>query len=214
MIATIDLELEKKPESSKATQKVPATAVARHIPIQSVIAAPRQVQTSQESTSNGDLKGPVKRILKALAEFEAIGRTQGITRSSVASWCGVKASTGSFKNYLSTLRVNGLIMDVDNERISLTDAGRAASPAVDSPANTRDLLARAQSIFGKTPAAMLKLIHDAYPGEVTREYLAESLGIQADTGSFKNHLSELRSAGLIVDRHDKKVACSEWMFID
>ena len=165
------------------------------------------------SNAPNGISGTPKRILQALAEFEAIGKAGPIPRSMAASWCGVKATTGSFKNYVSQLRVAGMIEDGQDGDLILTDAGRATVPAPDRPATTEALLERAASIFGKTPAAILRLVHGAYPGEVAREHIAETLGIQADTGSFKNYLSELRSAGLITDARERRVKAADWLFL-
>jgi hypothetical protein len=46
---------------------------------------------------------------------------------------------------------------------------------------------------------MLERDIQAYPHEVTREELAESVGISPSTGTFRNYLSDLRAPGLIRD---------------
>lgn len=176
--------------------------------------APQPPRPITHSTPENGLSRPVQRVLAALAEFEAIGRTQGVSRASVASWCGVKASTGSFKNYLRQLRVAAMIEDVNGDQLRLTDVGRAAAPPVDAPVDTDGLLARAAAIFGSTGAKLLRLVHGKYPEYADRQWLADELGISPETGSFKNYLSELRSAGLITDGQNKQVRAAEWMFID
>jgi hypothetical protein len=166
-----------------------------------------------DETTNGDLPRPIARILSALAEFQAIG-VEDAARSMVASWLGVKATTGSFKNYLSELRVRGLIVDLNGGNIKLTEAGAKYVPAVDSPATTKDLLERAASVFGGTPAKILRFIHSRYPEPVSREEIGEYVGNSPTTGSFKNYLSELRVAKMIQDTPDRRLVAAEWMFID
>lgn len=186
----------------------------RHNEPFSVTAAPRVPRTAAPPPTNGEIRGPLNKILRALSEFEAIGRADGIPRSSVASWCGVKATTGSFKNYLSELRTRGWLRNVDSDRIALTEEGRAVAPPVDAPANTEELLRRAASIFGSTTGKILRLIHEHGGQPVSREWIAEQLGISAATGSFKNYLSELRSAGLIENEGREAVKAAAWMYLE
>lgn len=177
-------------------------------------ATPNPLPSITTHSQNGDgPKGTPRKILQALAEFEAIGRTGAIPRPMVASWCGIKPTTGTFKNYLSELRTGGYIQDANGDELLITDAGREAVPPIEAPATTEAMLERAASIFGGTPAKILRIIHSAYPHEVAREDIAEQLQISADTGTFKNYLSELRVTGLIVDCNDKRLKAAEWMFI-
>lgn len=149
------------------------------------------------------------KILRAMAEFEAIG-VANVTRAAVASWCGIKSTTGTFKNYLSELRVAGLIVTTA-EKLQLTDAGRSLAGEVPAVANQAELLARAKQVIGSTQGRMLEVIHGNRDG-ISRAAVAEQLGISPTTGTYKNYISELRTAGMIVDIDRETVKCADWMY--
>lgn len=217
-IAIIDLKLEEKIPageiSTKGTRYVSggqeneSQRDTSALPVQH----PRPVHIP---TSNGhsDLGRPQTRVLRALAEFEAIGVSEP-SRSMVASWCGVKAGTGTFKNYLSELRVAGYLRDGRDDRLLLTDEGRGLVPSIAAPVTAEELLERSASIFGSTSAKILRIIHRAHPEFVKREAIAEELGISADTGTFKNYLSKLRTAGMIEDGSERTVKAADWLFLE
>jgi len=191
-------------------EDVAVTVDVRHN--QPFTVSPASAAPRKPVESNGDLSRPQMKILAALAEFQAIGVNEP-NRSMVASWCGVKAGTGSFKNYLSELRVRGYIADGRDERLSLTPEGERHAPEVASVMSTEELLQRSASIFGATPAKILRLIHAEHPNFVEREKLGNALGISSETGSFKNYISELRTAGMIEDGPDRSLKAADWLFI-
>jgi len=205
---TIDVGLAKGlgVESKKGAE----IASARHGSPEKEAAAhkPRPI----EFEGDGSLTGPQKRILEALAAFAGINVTEP-SRGLVAGWLGVKAGTGSFKNYLSALRVAGLI-ETTGEKVKLTSTGWSAAPSVQDPVtDSAELLNRAANVFGSTTAKILRFVHGHQGDEVSRESIGEYLGVSPTTGSFKNYISELRTAGMIEDGSDKKVKAASWMYI-
>lgn len=191
-----------------------AIDVKRNEPLTISQAPPPRAQRAQrpQGEPNGDLTRPQQRVLAALAEFAGIG-IKAPSRSMVASWLGVKAGTGSFKNYLSELRVRGFVRDPSPDRLSLTEEGEANAPEVQAAVTTEELLRRSESVLGSTTAKILRMVHEEFPGFVTRESVAERLGISAGTGSFKNYISELRTAGMIEDGTDRTIRAAEWMML-
>lgn len=163
--------------------------------------------------NDGELTAPQRRVLQALAEFEAIGIAE-ISRATIASWCGIKHTTGSFGNYLSSLRVRGLIEDPTKETVRLTDVGRELVPHVETPVNTEEMFRRSEQALAAPEAKILRVLREVYPEAISREELGTRLGVSHTTGSFGNYLSKLRVLKMLTDGADKSVRCADWMFID
>ena len=183
--------------------------VSSHAPL--VTERPATHHPRPEVSDNGAVTRPQLRILQAIAEFEGIG-VEKPTRQMVASWLGVKAGTGSFKNYLSALRVRGFLRD-DGQRLSLPEAARVHVTEVQAPVTTEELLSRAANIFGGTVGKILRIVHHAHPEFISREEVAQDIGISSETGSFKNYISELRVAGMVEDGPNRTIKASDWLFI-
>jgi hypothetical protein len=171
---------------------------------------------TSRSELDGEVKGTPLKVLRALADFEALGRVE-VARPTLASWCGVKHTTGTFSNYLSELRTRGLIEDSpDRTRLRLTDAGRGVAGPAQAPITTDEMLGRCLAIMKGTPAKMLKVLHNHYPEYLSYEDLGQSLDppISGDTGTFSNYISALNVAEMIVKGPNRTVRCADWLFID
>lgn len=195
-------------EEAQVTSVSPVRVEPRPLPAKPT----RTLPPSNGSGETSDLKSTPRKMLRGLAEFEAIG-VETPTRGALASWCGIKATTGTFRNYLSDLRTRHLVTDMPGDKVKLTADGRDLAGTVEVPANTRELLARSKQIFGNTPGRMLEFIHGQGAEGVARQAVAEHLGISHETGTFRNYLSELRSASMITDLDRETVKCADWMFI-
>jgi uncharacterized protein len=212
------------PTKGAGVQKMKPSGVGES-PTRTQVVQPRQnkyVQYRPELTglvnrpppsNDGDLPNTLKKILKAIAEFHLLG-VRAPSRSMVASWCKVKKTTGTFKNNLSMLRTRGLIENGENDTVSLTAIGLHEAGAVEPSATTRELLERAIKVFGGSAGKILTIIHSARGNHVGREDIAQQLGISSTTGTFKNNLSILRTAGMIEDGPNKTFRIADWMFID
>jgi hypothetical protein len=161
--------------------------------------------------ASGDITAPQMRILRALAEFEAIGRI-GIPRTWVAVRAGASHTSSSFGNNLSSLRVRGLI-DYVPAGIQLTQDGRSAAPAVNAPTDSSEMLASCLNLLSNPQQRILQYVHQSYPTAVDRESLAAAADASPTSSSFGNNLSSLRTAGMIDYTADRKVKCAEWMFV-
>jgi hypothetical protein len=60
---------------------------------------------------------------------------------------------------------------------------------------------------------MLSILVEAYPGELTREMLAEASGYEVTGGTFSTYLGVLRRNGLIAVDGDS-VRASETLFLE
>lgn len=207
--AMFDVKLPELPAHKIENLKVPGPPVT--VRITDPLWNKRPVQHELLDEGSFKVYGTPKKMLQAIAEFEAIGVSEP-TRGMVASWCGIKSNTGTFKTYVSTLAAPGLV-SLHDDRMALTDKGRDCVAPVTGVATTEELLGRASGLFGKTPANILKILHDAYPKEVSREEIGERLEVSHESGTFKTYISELRSAGMIEDGQGRTLKCSEWLFI-
>jgi len=171
-------------------------------------AAPRQ----RESVDGSALGRTPRRMLNAILFFERMGEPQP-TRANVAGLVGISASTGIFRTYLSELRTHGCITDEPGNRIALSDAGRGLASDEGMPETCEALHATWRSKFGGTPARMFDVLVAAWPEPVSREALAEAVGIDSSTGSFRTYLSELRTSTAVHDvPGTKQVRASDMLF--
>lgn len=165
--------------------------------------------------------GPMQRILDTMETLYVLG-IDTPTRVQVGIWLGVKSSSGSFKNYLGGLRTMELLEYVqpgDDGSLRLTNAGHAAARTAPVP-TPNELLERVLGIFKiTTQQAMLRVIMDAYPDVVSRAELAQRLPnpVSHTSGSFKNYLGAMRSAGIIeyvTGGDDGTVRASSVLFLE
>lgn len=163
--------------------------------------------------SNGNITNPQHRILAALADFNAIGRT-AIPKSWIAARAGVSHSSGSYANNLGALRTLGLIDYPSTGMVSITPEGLSHTPSVDSPLTTDEMLQSCRNILTNPQAAILDVLHASHPKALSKDEVAEVVGVSATSGSFANNLGAIRSAGMIDYPTKGMVRCSDWLFID
>jgi len=149
-------------------------------------------------------KGPLA-ILRALAAFPSLTRTQAATHA------GLSPQSGTFSNYLSMLRTGVYVVDNDG-RLTITDAGRAIVGPVDVPMSTDDLITMWKSKFGSGPGRMLDALVAHRRDGLTRDELATAVLLSAESGTFSNYLSALHSNGL-VEKRSGRIYASEALFL-
>jgi hypothetical protein len=168
-----------------------------------------------DSTKHGDephnLGNSQKRILKALAELEAIGR-ESASREMTAWWSGFRPTGGGFNNYLGNLKTAGLIDYPGQGMVRLTDAGREFIGAQEAP-DQEEVLRRVDSRLGGSQRKILAALKEAHPEVLSRAELAERSGFQVTGGGYNNYLGEMKTAGLIVYPGQGQVACADWLFL-
>jgi predicted transcriptional regulator len=140
-----------------------------------------------------DLTGGAIRLLKALATLHP----KELNRGQIAKLMGVKATTGTFSNYLSEARARGYVRD-RGDAIALTPEGlnRLGKDRPSAPNSTEEMLSLWTPRLSGQAGKILRHLVDHYPGGIKRDGIAKWLGIKADTGTFSNYLSELRANGL------------------
>ncbi len=120
--------------------------------------------------------------------------------------------SGGFKNSLSDLRTAGLIEGENTGVMQITEAGRSWDDYETLP--TGEALQQYwlnHSSVGACERAILEALIAAHPESRTAAQLCEETEYQY-SGGFKNALSNLRTAGLIVGRNTEAMRASETLF--
>jgi Mn-dependent DtxR family transcriptional regulator len=176
-----------------------ATTPTVRAPIAPPSTTPRPIRAAAADSAAGIAAGiarPQQRVLDAIAELNARG-IERPTRSQLGRMLDVSPTTGSFKNNLSALRTAGYLDYPEDWKVALTEAGRGIAAESFSVRTNDDARSRWMATITNPEARMLEIILDAHPEAITREELADALGVSHTTGSFKNNVSALRTLGLI-----------------
>jgi hypothetical protein len=191
------------PPAPKAT---PALVVR---PTQSRVAAiPRSAEVKAVAVVDGDAQplGKCERaILTVLSQFP-----EGCDKDKLTLLAGYRYS-GGFKNSLSALRQAVYMTGANTEVMRITEAGLTQGPFPALP--TGPELATYwlnHNSFGKCERAILSMLLDN-PAGMTAQSLCEATGYRY-SGGFKNALSTLRTAGVLVGRNTEIMYASAELF--
>lgn len=178
-------------------ERKPAPSPAREKTLIEVLAP------GDERPSGGSLK-----MLQALAQRHPTP----LSKKQLATLSGFKASGGSFRTYLSFLRVRGYI--TGSEALTLTDTAIAFLGGLpDQPSSTDELVGMWLSKLDGKARDMLKVLVDEYPGQLDKNELADRVQMDALGGSFRTYLSKLRANGLVVSDRGGAIQASESLFL-
>lgn len=150
---------------------------------------------SGNESASIDLTNSQQRIVDALAQLEAYGIEEA-DRAMVAAHSGVPVTSGGFKNNLGRLRTLELIYYPAAGLCALTFHGRSLA-ATPKPLTLDDLHGSWLNILPDSQARLLKAALEAYPEALSREDLAELVGVPLTSGGYKNNLGRLRTLGAI-----------------
>jgi hypothetical protein len=174
---------------------------------------PRAIPTrpSVEARSIEGLSKPQARMLQALASFEGLGIAD-MARSHVAVFSNQSPrSSGADKNF-ATLRSAGLIENLSDSRVRLTDAGRSAAGPVEVPASLEQLHKAWYDKVSGPQARMLVRLIAAYPKPLDRDELAQRTDQSSLSSGWDKNLSTLRSLGLIDYPDSEHVVATDLLF--
>lgn len=154
---------------------------------------------------------PQQAILDALASFEAMGVAR-VRRVLAAFYSGASPRSSSYTNNLGALRSAGLITYPDSDHLALTTAGlHAAKPAQTYVTNAELHLAW----LSKLPLPQRRILDtliESFPGDLSKESLAEKSGASPTSSSYTNNLGALRSLGAIDYPDRGRVRATELLF--
>ena len=208
------LRLVETKQLGKLLQKIPAPSTAastRHTPVRAngkadsgsgvrpdartARPAPRAV-SGVSPDANGALPAAKQKILNGLAFLNGIGVALA-DKTQLALLVGVSPTSGGYFNNLGALRADGLIAYPSAGTVALTDAGHARASTDGVPTTTDELH---DAIRAKLPAAKWRIVEALirrYPHAMSKDELAEQLGVSPTSGGYFNNLGSLRSLGLI-----------------
>lgn len=211
----VKFKIPEVPKIPEAPKYVNAPHAVAHISVSvpAKVYRPKVDQIKQtDEGEQGGINNKQRDILRALAEFKAIGRDT-VPRNWVAHRAGASHRSSAFANNISNLRSRGFI-EYTGDGIVLTDNGQAECPAIDSPMSTQDMLHSCLKMLSNKQAAILQYLHGIYPEEATREVTAESSGASVLSSAFANNVSSLKSAGMIIYTSARGLKAADWLFID
>ena len=163
----------------------------------------RVPSTSAPSPGLGKCERAILTVLVQMDEPLTAGRLTLLTRYRYS---------GGFKNSLTALRTAGFIVGENTGLMSVTDAGRAAIGEVEPMPTGADLADYwlAHPSFGKCERAILRSLLTK-PSGLTADQLCTATGYQY-SGGFKNSLTTLRTAGVLVGKNTEVMRASEELF--
>lgn len=156
---------------------------------------------------------PRQAILDALAWLESIGLTPG-NKVQVAVVAGQSPSSSGYHNNLGALRSTGLIEYPSAGQVALTDAGRGAARAPDTPPTPDDLHRTVQRILPAPRWRILEALIRSYPNALSKEGAAIAADQSPTSSGYHNNLGALRSLGFITYPSRGMVAAAPVLFLE
>lgn len=145
-----------------------------------------------------EITNPQKAILRGLREFKEIGMDV-VQRAQLAGWLGIKLS-GSFLNNISALKNKGLVEhyigSANEKSVILTNDGLREAPEGRFEPTPEGVFEHVRNAVNNPQKAILDICKERFPKWISREELANALGLQV-SGSFLNNVSELHTALMI-----------------
>jgi cob(I)alamin adenosyltransferase len=188
----------------KVVHPAPVPAAARVAPAAPARPVPVSARVTEPSPSNGSAGlGKCERaILSVLSQFP-----DGCEAGKLTLLSGYRY-TGSFRNSLGALRTAGLIDGDNGGTMRITPAGMAHGPFPELPTG-RALVDYwlTNPHFGLCERKILGVLVES-PDGMTTDELCKVTGY-GYTGSFRNSLGALRTAGVLVGRNSELMKASE-----
>jgi hypothetical protein len=172
---------------------------------------PEVARSTRVASSNGHISDTTldkagRKVLTVLAQH-----SDGCAIGKLALLSGYRIS-GGFRNTLSALRKAGFIVGDNTGIMSITDDGLAALGGFDALPTGAELAEYwlTHSSFGSCEKQTLQafLLH---PKGLDMEQAAKEAGYQV-SGGFRNALSSLRTAGVIVGKNTEVMRANEDLF--
>ncbi len=157
-------------------------------------------------------KKGVMRMLKAAAQFQAVGRD--ISKVQMGTVSGFSSASGTFSDYLSQLKRRGWIVDGNYGNLRITEEGLAAAGDVDPlPTEREQLVQLWKGKFKAGVGRMLQVLADRYPEWMTKEQLGQESGFSHTSGTFSDYLSQLARNSL-AEKNGDSVRASPALFLE
>jgi uncharacterized protein len=162
---------------------------------------PVPAREPRQSEGNGAVPHGCAKPLAALAG----AYPAGMTEAQWATAAGYKRTGGTWGTYKSRLRGAGLIESRDGKWFA-TDAGAHAVGDVEMPPAPGPDLVRWWAAKLPGTGKMAEALIEAWPNGLSKDDLAERIGMAASGGSFGTYLSRLASPDLITRDGEVRLA--------
>lgn len=162
-------------------------------------------ESREESADDGQISGQPLNMLRNLCSAPG-----AITRHQLALLTMIKPGGSTFNRYLTVLSSAGLVMKLDAHYLSPSNKGRevAGNVEVMTLAQMRQQWVRK---LGGQVGRMFECLLNIYPDALTRNDLADAIGVQPGGSTFNRYLSELNSNSLIV-KHGNTIQAHPVLF--
>lgn len=156
---------------------------------------------AKDSPGESTLQAGPRKMLEALA----LRHPKRLTRDQLGALTGYPAGKSTFRNHLSTLRTAGLVVEVGTDEVGLSSDGEkeVAAEIASAPRSQDEVLQMWRSRLEAGPLAMFDALVGVYPDFMTRSSLGAMTRYPSDKSTFRNHLSRLRTLGLLEERDDE-----------
>lgn len=173
---------------------------------------PSPTKTKPASKASAPITNPQQRILNAIAWLEAVGLST--SRVLVAFVVGVSPKTAGYGSNVGELRKRGLVTYPRDRYLALTDDGRGVAVVDgDLPRTTETLHRLILDYLSRPLAAIFKIILEAHPRALAREFIAERVGVSPKTAGFGSNIGALKSLELVVYPAAGQVAAASELFL-
>ena len=172
---------------------------------------PRQVDAV---SSNGDLTGPERKILRSLAELRALGLYPADKQQLglMAGYTNIRS--GGFSEPFGRLNSGGYLVS-DRGKVEITSHGDVAAGPVEPPAGTYELQARILEKLTGPEQKLLGVLLRHYPAPMTKDALGAECGYtNVRSGGFSEPMGRLRALGLVESPSRGEVRASRALFLE
>ena len=173
----------------------------------------RKAETIETPEGEFKLDGPARRLLNALAWFEAIG-VNTPSATALAFMSNYSGENGAFNNKRGALRTAGLVTYPSPGTVQLTDEGRELAELPEVPTTGEGLRAMVLAQLDGPEQRVLTPALEAYPEPITVDDLYPAAGYSSAHGAFNNLRGRLRTLGLVTYPSQGTVRASDILFPD
>jgi hypothetical protein len=155
--------------------------------------ASRPARASSEPPAEG-LTAPQQKLLDSLAWLESHG-IHPARKETLAAIAGVSPTSGGYFNNLGALRNQMQMIDYPTPgEVAFTDAGRTAARLHD---DGRAVHEHWLEIVTAPQRKILEKLVEAHPTPMSKDSLADQIGVSSTSGGYFNNLGYLRTIGAL-----------------
>jgi uncharacterized protein len=161
----------------------------------------------------GELPGPEKKILTAIAWMQAATNDVWVTQTAAAFMSGYTPGSSSFRNPRSSLAAKGLIEYDSESKIKLTNTGGMMAMHPKARPTANEIQAHVTGLLGGPEKKLLEKLLEAYPAGMTQELHAIACDYKPGSSSYRNPRSRLAALDLLRYSGDE-VYAEKWLFLE